>query len=79
MKDSAEKILDFKRQIKSAETELHQAEGSQKEVLRGLKEMGLNDIQAADKEIDKLNKEMERLEQKETQIIESLEKGYEWN
>lgn len=78
MSNIANDIIRYQKKIKDEETGLHQAEGSQKEILRNLKDLGINSIRAAEKEIIKLEKKFDALEQEEKEIAKALENGYVW-
>lgn len=79
MSDIASDIIRYQGKIKNAETELHQAEGSQKEILSNLKDLGIKSLRSAEKEITKLEKEFDALEQEEKELAEALEDNYVWD
>jgi len=74
-----QKIMDYKKQIDSAKTELHQLQGrleSKKEELK--EEFGLDSEEDAQKRLLEIKKEKKELEEKFQNKMKAVEEAYEF-
>jgi predicted transcriptional regulator len=70
---------DVKRQIETAKKESMRLEVEKENIEKGWKADGINSIEDAKKEMEKLNDEIKILEEKETVLMKQLEDSFDWN
>lgn len=74
-----QELLNLKKSIETAKRKQSEAEGKKKALLETLdKKFNCTTVDQAERELSKLQKETDRLEQKRIQKIEKLEKDYDF-
>lgn len=80
MNATARQLLDMKEQIEKAKTNKAQTEGRIQVLMERLdKEHGCETIAEAERAVDKLDKELIKMERQLTVAATELEGAYDWN
>ena len=74
---SEEKLLQKKKEIEEAKTELSELKGQEKALMLQLKnDWSCSTLEAANKKVDKLDKVLNSLEEEINELTEELEESY---